>query len=144
MKPFTVNVSLLPCTCNKPASQIRRVSQMRKQRMEVILMVSDSSKLRVVRALRYAVLAIVCILLVQSKPSYGQVDEGAITGTVLDSSGAVVPNAEVTLLNTDQGITSKTKTNGSGGYTFSPVRLGHYTVTVTAPGFAKTTQNNLT
>ncbi|MBW8869172.1 MAG: carboxypeptidase regulatory-like domain-containing protein, partial [Acidobacteriales bacterium] len=29
-------------------------------------------------------------------------------------------------------------------YTFSPVRLGHYTITVTAPGFAKTTQKNLT
>src|SRR4051812_34216733 len=117
---------------------------MRKQRMEVILMVSDSSKLRVVRALRYAVLAIVCILLVQGKPSYGQVDEGAITGTIQDSSGAVVPNADITLLNTDQGISLQTKSNAGGTYTFSPVRLGHYTITVTAPGFAKTTQKNLT
>jgi hypothetical protein len=55
-----------------------------------------------------------------------------------------VPNAEVTLLNTDQGFTVQTKSNGSGGYTFSPVRLGHYTITVTASGFAKTTQKNLT
>ena len=96
-----------------------------------------------VRALRYAVLAIVCILLVQSKPSYGQVDEGAITGTIQDSSGAVVPNADITLLNTDQGISLQTKSNAGGTYTFSPVRLGHYTITVSAPGFAKTTQKNL-
>ncbi len=57
--------------------------------------------------------------------------------------GAVVPNAQVTLLNTDQGITLETKSNASGGYTFSPVRAGHYSITVTAQGFAKTTQKNI-
>jgi hypothetical protein len=72
------------------------------------------------------------------------VDEGAISGTVQDTSGAVVPNAQVTLLNTDQGITLETKTNSSGFYTFNPVRAGNYTVTVTAQGFAKTTQTKLT
>jgi hypothetical protein len=72
------------------------------------------------------------------------VDEGAITGTVLDSTGAVVANAQVTLLNTDQGITTEIKSDGNGLYTFAPVRRGHYTVTVTAQGFAKTTQKNLT
>ena len=81
-----------------------------------------------------------CFLLVQSRSAFGQVDEGAITGTVQDTTGAVVPNAQVTLLNTDQGITLETKTNSSGAYTFSPVRIGHYTLTVTAQGFAKTTQ----
>jgi hypothetical protein len=72
------------------------------------------------------------------------VDEGSVTGTVTDASGAVVPNAQVTLLNTDQGITAETRSNNSGEYFFSPVRIGHYTVTVTAKGFAKTTQENLT
>jgi hypothetical protein len=86
----------------------------------------------------------VCFLMFQSRSAYGQVDEGSISGTVQDTSGAVVPNAQVTLLNTDQGITLETKTNASGGYTFSPVRIGHYTITVTAQGFAKTTQKNLT
>jgi Carboxypeptidase regulatory-like domain/TonB-dependent Receptor Plug Domain/TonB dependent receptor len=75
---------------------------------------------------------------------YGQVDAGAINGTITDTSGAVVPDAQVTLLNTDQGITLETRTNSNGGYTFSPVRIGHYTVTVTAQGFAKTTQKNVT
>ena len=85
-----------------------------------------------------------CFLAVQSPFAFGQVDEGAITGTVQDATGAVVPNAQVTLLNTDQGITLETKTNSSGYYSFNPVRIGHYTVTVTAQGFAKTTQSNLT
>src|SRR3954462_7449347 len=92
-------------------------------------------KFQFTRALQSALLACSCFLLVQARSAIGQVDEGAITGTVLDTSGAVVPNPQVTLLNTDQGITAQTKSDGSGGYTFSPVRLGHYTVTVSAPGF---------
>ena len=98
------------------------------------------------RDLRWLGLMVITTLLVIFHPStvYGQVDEGAITGTVTDASGAVVPNAQVLLANTDQGITLETKTNASGGYTFSPVRIGHYTVTVTAQGFAKTTQKSLT
>ncbi len=86
----------------------------------------------------------ICFLMSQSRSAFGQVDEGAISGTVQDTSGAVVPNAQVTLLNTDQGITLETKTNSSGFYTFNPVRAGNYTVTVTAQGFAKTTQTKLT
>ncbi len=85
-----------------------------------------------------------CFFLLQSQYAFGQIDEGSITGTVQDTTGAVLANAQVTLLNTDQGITLRTQTNSSGEYTFSPVRIGHYTVTVTAQGFAKTTQQNLT
>ncbi len=84
-----------------------------------------------------------CVLLLQGRSAFGQVDEGSITGTVLDTSGAVVPNAQVTLKSTDTGLTLETKSNSNGGYTFSPVRVGHYTVTVSAPGFATTTQKNL-
>ena len=60
-----------------------------------------------------------------------------------DTTGAVVPDAQVTLVNTDQGITLETKSSSSGGYTFSPVRIGNYTITVTAKGFTKTTQKNI-
>src|SRR6266568_2264268 len=96
------------------------------------------------RAFGYLAFTCVCVFVISSQYLYGQVDEGAITGTIMDSSGAVVPNAQVTLLNTDQGITLEVKSNGNGLYTFSPVKLGHYTITVTAQGFAKTTQKNLT
>jgi hypothetical protein len=96
------------------------------------------------RLFGYITLTCFCFLLLQSQYAFGQVDEGSITGTVQDATGAVIANAQVTLLNTDQGITLQTKTNGSGGYTFSPVRIGHYSLSVTAKGFAKTTQQNLT
>jgi hypothetical protein len=49
----------------------------------------------------------------------------------------------VILLNKEQGITLETKAGSSGEYSFSPVRIGHYSVSATAKGFAKTTQQNL-
>jgi hypothetical protein len=94
---------------------------------------------------RIAYIAFACLfLLAQPQHLFAQVDAGAINGLVQDSSGAAVPNAHVTLLNTDQGLTLETTTGASGEYVFSPVRIGHYTVTVTAPGFSTTTQQNLT
>ena len=95
------------------------------------------------RCFSYLTLAFLVFLLVQSRSAFGQVDEGSITGTVQDTSGAVVANAHVVLLNLEQGLSLETTTNASGGYSFSPVRIGHYTVTVTANGFSKTSQENL-
>jgi hypothetical protein len=92
---------------------------------------------------RFLTLSTLLLLLVHSQCGLGQVDEGSIAGQVQDASGAVVPGAQVTLVNTDQGITSNTTTNSSGEYTFSPVRIGHYSVSATAPGFSKTEQQNL-
>jgi hypothetical protein len=57
----------------------------------------------------------------------------------MDSTVAGVPSATVTLVNTDVGLNLKNTTDGKGGYTFSPVRIGYYPASVTAPGFAKTT-----
>ncbi len=84
------------------------------------------------------------LIFVPARTVRAQVDEGAVTGIVQDTTGAVVPNAQVTLLNIDQGITLNTKTDNAGSYTFSPVRAGRYTVSVTAQGFEKTTQQNVT
>jgi hypothetical protein len=99
---------------------------------------------RVSRYLGYLTLTCLILLFTQSRPALSQVDEGAINGVIQDSTGAVIPNAHVTLLNTDQGITLETTANGSGEYIFSPVRIGHYTVSASAPGFSTTTQKNLT
>jgi hypothetical protein len=106
-------------------------------------MALDRNFVKGVRAFGCLILAALCLLLLPSQYAFGQVDEGSITGTVQDTTGAVVPNAQVTLLNTDQGTTLQTKTDSSGLYTFSPVRIGHYSISVTAKGFAKTTQQNL-
>ncbi|NYF78969.1 TonB-dependent receptor [Granulicella arctica] len=76
--------------------------------------------------------------------AFGQADQGAITGLVQDSTGAVVPNAQVTLTSTDTGLVLQGQTDSSGNYVFSPVKIGNYKVTVTAPGFSTTTQENIT
>lgn len=91
----------------------------------------------------YLAVTFLAVLLVPHRAVFAQVDQGSITGTVQDSTGAVVADAQVTLLNTDQGLTLETKTSSSGGYTFSPVRIGNYEITVTAKGFSKTTQKNV-
>ncbi len=100
---------------------------------------------RVIGVVRLGCIAFAWILLLIQAPClFGQVDEGAISGVVQDSSGAVIPNARVTLVNTDQGLTLEITTNANGEYAFTPIRIGHYTVTVTSPGFSTTTQRNLT
>lgn len=95
------------------------------------------------RATRKHFCWLVYILLLAVPAVYAQVDQGTITGVVQDASEAVIPNAAVTLKNTDTGLTLQTKSNGGGIYTFSPVKIGNYTVSATAPGFQTTSHKNL-
>jgi hypothetical protein len=83
------------------------------------------------------------ILLLSSSPVFAQVDQGAVTGLITDSTGAVVPNAQVTLTNMDNGLVMQNTTSSSGEYTFSPVRIGNYSISATGQGFATTTQKDL-
>jgi hypothetical protein len=72
--------------------------------------------------------------------SYAQVDTGAIVGTITDQSGAVVPGAKVTLTNEGTGFSTSTVSAADGIYTFSPVKLGTYTVTAELTGFQRTSR----
>ncbi|MDQ1453516.1 MAG: hypothetical protein QOK38_3382, partial [Acidobacteriaceae bacterium] len=58
--------------------------------------------------------------LLTAAPLPAQVDQGSVTGTVADTSGALVPNATVTLTNKDTGLTLTRTTSGGGVYTFTP------------------------
>ena len=129
---------------NEHGGRTRENAAKSRKNTEDIRMGLDRNAVSWVRAFGCLTLAFLCFLMLPSRYAFGQVDEGAISGTVQDSTGAVVANARVILLNTDQGITLETKTNSSGEYFFSPVRIGHYSVSVTAKGFSKTTQQNLT
>lgn len=60
---------------------------------------------------------------------------GSISGIVHDKSGAVVPNAAVTITNVEQGTVVKTTTNGDGEYLQAALLPGTYDIKVTAPGF---------
>ena len=89
-----------------------------------------------------AALALVSLLL-PAQLLLGQADQGTITGVIQDPSGAVIGGASVTLTNLDEGIVLKSQADGAGIYVFSPVKIGNYNVTASAPGFEKTTQTNL-
>ncbi len=58
-----------------------------------------------------------------------------IQGTVTDSTGAVVANANVSLTDEATHVKRTTKSDGSGLYVFPGVPIGTYDLSVTAPGF---------
>src|SRR5438270_399640 len=60
-----------------------------------------------------------------------------ITGTVTDTSGAVVPNAQVTITNIGTSVTSNLVTSSSGTYSIRGLTPGHYRIDVEASGFKK-------
>jgi hypothetical protein len=66
-----------------------------------------------------------------------QLDRGEITGTVQDPSGAVVPNAAITLINDDTAVREVTKSTATGTYVFDDVLPGKYSIEAQANGFRK-------
>jgi outer membrane receptor protein involved in Fe transport len=73
-----------------------------------------------------------------------QVDMGSISGVIHDPSGAAIPNANVTLTNDGTNIAVSTTTGSEGRYTFSPVKIGRYSISASASGFRTVKQNNVT
>src|SRR6059036_552094 len=79
---------------------------------------------------------ILIVLLTPTLPLIAQNTSGSITGVVQDASGAVIPGAQVTLINQEQGVTARdTITNEAGIYLFSALPAATYTVTVELAGF---------
>ena len=60
---------------------------------------------------------------------------GDITGTIIDPSGAVVPDATVTLKSMSEGTTVTTITNATGGFRFALLKPGDYKLTLSQKGF---------
>ncbi len=70
-------------------------------------------------------------------PLWAQKDAGAIVGLVHDATGAVVAGAKVIVEDVDRGTQLTFSTNRQGEYVASPLRIGHYRVTVEKEGFKK-------
>ncbi|MGB7549466.1 MAG: TonB-dependent receptor [Terracidiphilus sp.] len=90
---------------------------------------------RVVPALLPRLLAIVAVVALCSSSLFAQQTLGGITGVVTDASGGVIPNATVTVVGEQTGLTRTIETNGSGGYSFVNLPIGTYTLTYAAMGF---------
>ncbi len=89
-------------------------------------------------------LSIFALLLLAACTIHAQLaGTGNIQGTVTDSTGAVVPNAKVTLTDTLSSVVHTTQTNSAGVYLFPNLEIATYTLQVSAPGFAAYKQTNI-
>ncbi len=80
--------------------------------------------------------AVLLILTMAVASTFAQTETGQITGTVLDQTGAAVPNAVVTAKSEGTGVTRSVTTGAAGAYTLVNLLPGDYTVAATAAGFA--------
>jgi hypothetical protein len=82
-----------------------------------------------------------CVFAVAS--AFAQFETATVVGTVRDSSGAVVPDAKVTLTNVQTGVSAERQTDGNGNFEFFTVRIGSYVVTAEKGGFSIALVENL-
>src|SRR5216683_3204198 len=87
-----------------------------------------------------SVLALLCLLCTMRVGVAQNTNSGDIRGTVMDTSGAAVAGATVTLANIDTGEVKEFVTNTSGIYDTVSTRPGNYTLTFSKEGFKKTTR----
>ncbi len=84
------------------------------------------------------------VFFIASTGLFGQTGAtGAILGTVTDQTGAVVPNAKVTIINTATGVNTVTYSSSAGDFNLSALNPGTYRVTVEAAGFQRTVTSGI-
>jgi hypothetical protein len=84
-------------------------------------------------------IALLSLLALSVGLAYGQAISGNLVGTVLDSSGAAVANAEVTATNVGTAQVIPGRTNNTGEFRFDNLPIGTYKITSKASGFRTTT-----
>ncbi len=93
--------------------------------------------------MRLSALGAIAALILAVSPAGAQIDNGNITGRVTDSSGAVIPGAQVTVTQTQMNFETVLQTNEEGMYRAVQLRPGPYRVTVVAQGFKRLVRENL-
>ena len=84
------------------------------------------------------------VALIAASSMFAQnLNTATLVGSVTDSSGAIVANADVTVTNVDTNVATKSKTNGEGAYYVPFLNIGNYQLTIEAPGFKKFEQTGL-
>ncbi len=73
-----------------------------------------------------------------------QYDNGSLVGTIKDPSGAPIAGALVIITSDGTGIATQSKTGPSGDYEVPTLKVGTYSISATAAGFANTTAKNIT
>ena len=89
------------------------------------------------------VLLLFAFSLLGSQNMQAQVTSSSIMGTVTDQSGAVIPNAKVSVTDVDRGMTKTAVTSSTGAFRVDFLLTGNYRVTVSAPGFKTSIQGGI-
>ena len=84
-----------------------------------------------------SLVTLLVVLTAALTPAWSQTTMGAVSGVLRDQSGAVIPNAAITLTNTATNIVANTKTNEVGFYIFPSVVPGSYTLSAQSAGMQK-------
>lgn len=87
-------------------------------------------------------LLIGALALVSDCPAFAQ-STGTLTGTVVDPSGAVMAQVNVSCRNTQTGVASQAQTNQEGLFRFPDLPIGKYELIVTQPGFERLVRSGL-
>ncbi len=85
----------------------------------------------------------IAFLVAAMQLAWGQVDTGSISGVVKDSTGAVIPLANLVVTNTATAVSIPAQANASGFFSFQDLRPAVYDVSVTAPGFDRITKTGI-
>src|SRR5579872_4868134 len=91
---------------------------------------------------RFSIPHVVAIALIASN-AWGQ-GEASIIGSVVDATGAPIPEASITLTSQETGANRKVATDASGHYELSLLGVGGYEVTVEKTGFQTGTRKGVT
>src|SRR5437868_5813042 len=89
----------------------------------------------------HAAITVSIIAFIAVSVAFAQAVSGNITGTVQDASGAVLPNASITITDLDRGTVFHTQSNQDGNYQQTHLLAGRYQVKVESPGLGVFTAN---
>jgi hypothetical protein len=93
---------------------------------------------------RFVATFLLALMVSGSSSVVAQQDTATIVGDIVDASGALVPNATVTVTNVATGISVTTVTNDRGSFSVPSLRPGQYAIAAEAGGFRKITRTGVT
>ncbi|MDE1155941.1 MAG: carboxypeptidase regulatory-like domain-containing protein [Acidobacteriaceae bacterium] len=86
---------------------------------------------------------VVAMLVVLSLPAMAQVGQSVVSGTVEDSTGAIIPGATITLTDVTNGVTRTAKSDGRGYFSFSMLPASTFQVSLHMDGFTDLVRKNI-
>jgi hypothetical protein len=98
---------------------------------------------RILYGVKTSAVFVLLVLFGLAAPALGQLYAGSVTGVVSDPTGALIPDADVTLLDAEKGFTFTAETDMKGRYLFRAVPPGTYNLSVKAQGFKLKAQTGI-